>query len=57
VQEEPGYKPYILNALHDLEILRSTVHDGLTGQNDLFLKSSLIQDIDAVESNLRKALQ
>ena len=47
---------YVRNALYYLDALRSTVHDGLTGRNDLFLKMSLLQDIDASEANLRKAL-
>lgn len=45
----------ISNALFHLDILRSTIHDGLTGKNDLFLKVSLLNDLDAVQSSLQKA--
>lgn len=47
---------YIVNAQIDLERLRSTIHDGLTGRNDLYLKVSLLQDLDAAEANLQRAL-
>jgi hypothetical protein len=46
---------HLLNALENLTLLRSTINDGLTGKNDLYLKISLLQDVEAVEVSLRKA--
>lgn len=46
---------YIDNALHHLDLLRSTIHDGLTGKNDLYLKVSLLSDLDAAEASLQRA--
>lgn len=48
-------KAYIADAHVHLDTLRSTVHDALTSKSDLFLKVSLLQDIDAAEHSLRKA--
>lgn len=47
---------YVRNARVQLAELAGTVHDGLTGRNDLFLKVGLLQDIDAVDKSLRAAL-
>lgn len=47
---------YVDNALVHLDMLRSTIHDGLTGRNDVMLKVSLLYDLDEAERNLRKAL-
>lgn len=49
-------KPYLHNSLFHLELLRSTIHDGLTNGSDFFLKASLLDDLDAAEFNLQKAL-
>jgi hypothetical protein len=48
---------YAANARVELARVRSTVHDGLTGKNDLLLKVSLLQDVDAVDEILRKVLR
>jgi hypothetical protein len=47
---------YVHNALFHLNLVRSTIHDGLTGRNDTMLKVSLLWDLDEAERNLRKAL-
>lgn len=47
---------YLRNALHDSADLRSLIHDGLTGPNDLWLKTQLIAALDALDTNVRKAL-
>jgi hypothetical protein len=47
---------HVVNALVHARELRSTIHDGLTGRNDTFLKMSLLTDLDAIEHNLRSAL-
>ncbi len=49
-------RAYVDNALFHLDVLRSTIHDGLSGKNDLMLKVSLLYDLDEAERNLRKAL-
>ena len=49
-------KAYIADAQFHLRILRSTIHDGLTGKNDLYLKLTLLDDLDAAEAALGKAL-
>jgi hypothetical protein len=54
-QPDTAMEAYIANAQFHLDLLRSTVHDALTGHNDAFLKTSLLQDIDAIDTNLRKA--
>lgn len=55
--EATDIDPYIFNALCHVNAVRSTVHDGLTGRNDSFLKESLLLDIDAIEHNLKAALK
>lgn len=47
---------YLRNALHDSADLRSLIHDGLTGKNDLWLKTQLLAALDAVDTNIRSAL-
>lgn len=47
---------YIANAQFHLDWVRKTINDGLTGVNDYELKASLLQDLDAADLNLRKAL-
>lgn len=54
--EDTNPKAYVHNALFHLNLLRSTIHDGLTGSSDLHLKVSLLYDLDDAEENLRKAL-
>lgn len=56
IAPEPPKDAYIANARHSLDELRSLVHDGFSSPNDLFLKVSLLQEIDAIDTNLRKAL-
>lgn len=58
VQEEDlaNANAYVVNALFHLRELRSLIHDGLTGKSDIFLKVSMLQDVDAIETNLVKAL-
>ena len=46
----------VMNAQQHLDLLRSTIHDGLTNQSDLFLKVSLLQDLEAVDQSLSRAL-
>lgn len=45
-----------LNAIYEIETLRSIIHDGLTGENDLWLKTQLLSSVDDVEYNLRQCL-
>ena len=47
---------FLRNALHDSADLRSLIHDGLTGTNDLWLKTQLLAALDAVDSNVRNAI-
>jgi hypothetical protein len=47
---------YVINALYELDTLESTVHDILTGRNDLFAKASLVGDIASIRTNLKRAL-
>lgn len=54
--EDTNPKAYVHNALFHLSLLRSTIHDGLTGSNDAMLKVSLLYDLDDAEANLRRAL-
>lgn len=44
------------NALKESDVLRSVIHDGLTGRNDVWLKTQLLNALDAVDDNVRKAL-
>jgi len=39
-----------------LDLARSTVHDGLTGNSDRFLKGSILQDIDKADDAIRSEL-
>lgn len=54
--EAQSREAYVANAQFHLSVLRSTIHDGLTGRNDTMLKVSLLYDLDEAERNLRKAL-
>lgn len=47
---------HIANAQFHLDMLRATIDDGLVGPSDLFLKVSLLQDLEAAQDSLRKAL-
>ena len=53
---DEGPEPYISNARFHLDELRRTVQDGLIGPNDDCLRDSLLEDINAIDFNLRKAL-
>ena len=46
----------IQNARVDLEILRSEVHDLLTGNVDLYAKQVLLGYIDVIDGSLRSAV-
>lgn len=54
--EEATKGAYVHNALFHLNLLRSTIYDGLTGANDVELRKSLCIDLDEAEHNLLKAL-
>lgn len=47
---------YVTNALGSIAEARSTVIDLLTSPNDIYVKVSIVSDLDAAEHNLRKAL-
>lgn len=47
---------YIQHARHLLGELESSIHDVLTGRNDLFVKTALLQDVAAIALALGKAL-
>lgn len=47
---------YIRNARGELATLRSDIIGALSSPSDLFLKVSLVQDVDVVDGLLRKAL-
>ncbi len=46
----------LYNALHNVDSMRSVIHDALTRKNDLMLKVSLLQDLDDIELMVRRAL-
>lgn len=46
---------YLANALADAADLRSLIFDGLTGHNDLWLRTQLLNALDAVCDNLLRA--
>lgn len=47
---------YVTNAMVSIAEARSTVIDLLTSPNDIYVKVSIVADLDAAEHNLRKAL-
>ena len=47
---------YCRNGLHELEQVKSLVHDILTGPNDAWAKAQLLDAIAGVEANVKKAL-
>lgn len=48
---------YLINALFQIDQLRSLVHDILTGRNDMFAKISLLDSIDFIERSVKAALK
>lgn len=56
-EERQAQQAYLANARHDSAQLRSLIHDGLTGHNDLWLKTQLLAALDAVDANLERAAQ
>jgi hypothetical protein len=47
---------YLVNALFEIEQLRSLVHDILTGRNNSFAKVSLLDGIDSIDRSVKAAL-
>jgi hypothetical protein len=54
---DEGPEPYIANAQFHLDSLSQTVNDALISQNDECLKTSLFDDITAIDINLQRALR
>lgn len=49
---------YILNARHELSMLRSEIKSGLGDTpNDYYLKAAFLAAVDDVDLNLKKALR
>lgn len=47
---------YLRNAIHDLELHRSYIHEVLTGPADQYVKDNLLEAVANIEANLRKVL-
>lgn len=48
---------WIGNAQFHLDRLRATIQDGLTNPSDIFLRVSLMDDLESVEDSLRRVLR
>lgn len=53
---DASLEAYVDNVKFYLNEMRSTIHDGLPSRNDLYLKVSLLSDLDAAEHQLGKVL-
>ena len=50
-------RAHLVQSVMYLDELRSTVHDILTGSNDVWAKRQLIALVDATEASVKRALQ
>jgi len=56
VEELDRRLAYSRNAMYAIDDLASLIHDGLTGKNDLWLKTQLLDALAGVELNVRATL-